>query len=265
MQQLRPSKILFAATFGLALSLSTFSLPSLASGERSLLRQGLPGRRISGGVRLDPASSCFSNFNQSLVAIIPRNNLGKTAAERPTFWFSVPETNGPASGEFQLFNESQELVYQTLVEVGNNHGLSEFKLPEDAPALTTNENYRWVFSVACTRSHSYAENRGSGWPALGLQGWVRRIELSTELTSQLSAASPEERAALFASAGLWHEQVTELINLRRRSLSNIDFQLSWAFLIQSTGLGSYVANDIAQEMTVDGTIEVTELSESTGL
>lgn len=260
MQQLRPSKTLLAATFGLVLSLSTVSLPSLANGETSLIRQGLPGRRISGGVRLDSTDSCFSNFNQSLVAIMPRNNLGKTAAERPTFWFSVPETNGPTLGNFQLFDESEALIYQTSVDVGNGNGLSEFKLPDDAPALATNDNYRWVFSVACTGSHSRIENRTAAWPALGLQGWILRVEPSAELALQLQAASPEERASLFASAGLWHEQVTELINLRRSNLSNINFQLSWASLVQSNGLASHASSELAEAMTVHDTLEDTELS-----
>lgn len=260
MKQIRRSKPLLIATFGVVVLMSTVSLPSLASGETSLIRQGLPGRRISGGVRLNPTDSCFSNFNQSLVAVMPRNNLGKTVAERPTFWFSVPETNGPISGDFQLFNASGELVYQSPVEVGNDHGLSEFKLPDDAPVLATNENYRWVFSVACMSRHSRVENRASAWPALGLQGWIRRVEPSSELDLQLRTASSEERVSLYASAGLWHEQVTELIQLRRSDLSNMNFQLSWASLIQSNGLANHVSNELAEEMTVTDRLEEAELS-----
>ena len=241
-----------SATVALLLSWSALSLPSFAN-ETNNIRQGLPGRRISGGVRLNPADSCFSNFNQSLVAVIPRNNLGKTAAARPTFWFSIPETNDSKIGEFQLFNSSEEMVFSTHLTIADDYGLSEFQLPDTAPELAINENYRWVFSVACTATTG---SEATDAPALGLQGWVRRVESPTGLASQLLTASPEDKVSLYAAAGLWHEQVTTLINLRRNNPGKINLQLTWASLLQANGLTHHASHHISEAMLV---AESTEL------
>lgn len=241
-----------SATVALLLFSSALSLPSLAN-ETNNIRQGLPGRRISGGVRLNPTDSCFSDFNQSLVAVIPRSNLGKTTAARPTFWFSMPETSGSKVGEFQLFNNAEEMVFSTHLTVADNLGLSEFQLPETAPELAMNENYRWVFSVACTATTGIGR---ADTPTLGLQGWVRRVESPAGLASQLSTASLEEQVSLYAAAGLWHEQVTTLMNLRRNNPGNMNLQLAWASLLQANGLTRHASHNISEAMLVT---EPTEL------
>ncbi|MEL6775815.1 MAG: DUF928 domain-containing protein [Cyanobacteria bacterium J06597_16] len=240
------TKPLFVATCGLLIGFGITSLPSLANGSDNL-REGLPGRRISGGVR-HASSTCFTNFNQSLVAMMPRNNLGKTAEAHPTFWFSVPQTKDLKAGTFQLFNESDDLIYTAEVDISHDHGLSEFQLPTTAPALVINTNYRWVFSVTCNNTRLVSPYENSS--ALGLQGWVRRIELSEELRSQLKETTPENRVSLYASAGLWHEQVSELVNLRRRNLNNPELQMAWTLLTESNGLMMYISNNILEQMTI---------------
>ena len=114
------------------------------------IREGLPGRRISGGVRMEPpADSCFSDFNQSLVSITPRSHMGITAQARPAFWFSIPDTVGSKAVEFRLNNEAGDLIYAAQVSIENDSGVSEFQLPESAPTLEQGKNYRWSFSLAC--------------------------------------------------------------------------------------------------------------------
>lgn len=240
MQRIQLSKTISTVAIGLLLPLS-MCLPALADNNTEL-RQGLPGRRISGGVRMEPpADSCFTDFDQSLVSIMPRNNLGKTAASHPTFWFSLPETTGAKLVTFQLRDESDELVYSTQLHIRDEAGLSEFQLPSTAPALTVNQNYRWVFSLACSN--------GSQSPILGLQGWVRRVAISESLKDRIASASSEDRFFLYSTEGLWQEQVTELLNLRRQSLVNDALQKAWTSLILSTGLTSEISSHISEAMT----------------
>ena len=236
-------KLLPVTVASLLLSLG-ISSPSFANNVSSDgVRQGLPGRRISGGVRMEPpADSCFSDFNQSLVSIMPRNNLGTTSESHPTFWFSMPETSGEKAVEFQLMNESDDLIYTAQVNVSDAAGLSEFKLPDSAPALAMNENYKWVFSMAC--------NNGSRSPVLALQGWVRRVEIAADVSAQIMAASPEDQIALYRSAGLWHEQISTLLNLRRQSSEGMALQIAWSDLMASTGLTSEVSDDVLDQMSV---------------
>lgn len=237
-------------TTGLLLSLSILSPIGWANSNTSQnIRQGLPGRRISGGVRMAPPSdSCFTDFGQSLVSIMPRSHVGTTAQERPDFWFSIPDTAGSKTVEFQLKSEDGELLYGTQVDIADSSGVSEFQLPKDAPTLAIDKNYRWSFSLAC--------NNGSQSPQLGLEGWVKRVAIDTTLEAQLATASAQERIMLYRSVGLWHEQVSELMNLRRQQEGNSQTpQLMWNALIESIGLTSHVSTRISERMSA---VEVAE-------
>lgn len=248
MQKTYRLKCFSILTVSLLFSWGLSIAPSLASRtDTSEVRQGLPGRRISGGVRTS-SGSCLADFNQTVVAVTPHTSVSKTAAAHPTFWFSLPETVGEKTVEFSLFNEAEELIYSAQVDASNDYAISEFKLPESAPSLSVNENYNWVFSLAC-------DNGSQSAPILGLEGWVQRVDISAGLAAQIEAASPEQRIELYQSAGLWHEQVTELANLRR-SQETLDttLQSEWAALMQSTGLTDYLASQLSESMAAIDTI-----------
>lgn len=235
-------------TASLLLSFSMSTMPSLARDtDSSDVRQGLPGRRISGGVRTD-SGSCLADFNQTVVAVTPHSPISKTAAAHPTFWFSLPEVTGEKTVEFSLFNEAEELIYTTQIAASSEHAVSEFKLPTSAPSLSVNENYNWVFSFACNNGSQTA-------PVLGIEGWIQRVDISAELVSQIEAADAEQRIELYRSAGLWHEQLTELANLRRSQETLSDrFQSDWTALMQSTGLADYIANQLSESMVAADTV-----------
>lgn len=220
-----------ALACGFAIVLGVFNLP--ASANREQVRQGLPGRRISGGVR----SQCFQDATksfQSLVAITPRNLLGKTAEAHPTFWFSLPETQSTKTINFELFDSADNIVYSNNVEQSHASGLSKVELPPTTKGLTPGENYRWVLDIKCESDPEYS--------SLEVQGWVRRVEISTDLSSQIASASLAEQAYLYEEAGLWHEQVTALAELRNLQPESIEAQLKWAALIQASGLDSHIPN-----------------------
>lgn len=223
------AKSAIALTCGIALAFGTLYLPASANSKQ--VRQGLPGRRISGGVR---SSECFKDSTQSLVAMMPRNLLGKTAQAHPTFWFSLPDTQSAKSIHFELFNSLDNLIYSTQIDQSNVSGLSKIELPQTAPALATGENYRWVFSLKCENDPETA--------SLDVQGWVRRVEISAELNHQIALASPTERAYLYQEADLWHEQVTTLADLRSDHPESLEAQLKWAALVQASGLDPYISN-----------------------
>ena len=93
-----------------------------------------------------------------------------------------------------------------------------------------------------------ADNQSDSW-ASQVQVQQLRAELE-ELRSQLKETTPENRVSLYASAGLWHEQVSELVNLRRRNLNNPELQMAWTLLTESNGLMMYISNNILEQMTI---------------
>ncbi|NJM96760.1 MAG: DUF928 domain-containing protein [Phormidesmis sp. RL_2_1] len=255
----RASKAVFIATLattvGLSLSVGILSQPSFASNDTDKLRQGLPGRRISGGVR-GPASSCFADFNQSIVAILPRDIASKTSAAHPTFWFSTPEFSGAKSVEFELFDQYDEIIYTTQINMSDHYGVSEFQMPETAPALAIDHEYRWVLSIACKNGYQESSR-------VGVQGLIRRVDLPSSLAAQIESASLEEKLALYTEAQLWHEQVSTLVNLRRRNLAEPTFQLAWTALMESVGLSADVSSDLSHQMSAVALGEIVANSETT--
>ncbi|MEL6158398.1 MAG: DUF928 domain-containing protein [Cyanobacteria bacterium J06554_11] len=220
------SSSLAIALFGL-LTIGAFSSPGLASpnAAASSLRQGLPGRRISGGSR-SPGTACLRTPDQPVIALMPKSNLGLTLSAHPTFWFSMPDVSADRTVEFGLYDAEGEIIYQKAFSPGAA-GITRFSLPDDAPALTANQDYRWYLSIVCDRA-SRSED-------LVVTGWVRRIEADRAFQAQLATASPEEQAALYKSQALWYDALTALAELQQTNPTS-DLQQQWIALFESVDL-----------------------------
>lgn len=197
---------------------------------------------------------CYSS-PQILTALMPANNLALTTATHPTFFIYVPHTTPPQtpdqmkSGqtsinsavyevEFELANEKEESIYQTRFAIGDTPGIVSFTLPTAAPSLEVGKNYQWYFEVLCDRDDRSGDSIVSGWS--------RRIALSPDRLNALAAASPSEKPALYAKAGLWHETLTALAELRRSQPKDKTWVTVWSNLLKAVGL-----DKIAQEPLAD--------------
>lgn len=194
-------------------------------------REGLPGRRVGGGTR----GECPIEAKR-LTALVPETNLGLTVADYPTFFFYVPESPIPTTVEFVLLDDSDRQVYETSFMTTGTGGVIDLSLPPNAglPPLTTGKNYHWYFSVVCN-----PVNRAED---IFVEGWVQRVELDPILAIKLDKASMQERVNLYAAAGLWHEAITTLTNLRRDRPNDPTMITKWTQLLQSVELDT-----IAQE------------------
>ena len=116
------------------MTLSTLAEPGAADSPTGILRQGLPGRRISGGSR-SPDAACLTTPNQPVVALMPKTNLGLTLQEHPTFWFAIPGIAANKSLEFGLFDTDGNLLHQQNIAVPSDAGITSIALPETAQTL----------------------------------------------------------------------------------------------------------------------------------
>lgn len=164
-------------------------VPALAA-EEGQVRQGLPGRRISGASRLPTACAHSAD---PLVAIVPESNLGTTAVAEPTLWLSVPQVRREKQIEFYLFDTQDEIIYQTSFVIEPTAKLVGLDLGAmaDAPKLEIDRRYRWAASVICN-----PDNRSEN---LSVEGWVDRV-----------GESPMERN------DLWYDQLSQLLDELQR-------------------------------------------------
>ncbi|NEP18263.1 MAG: DUF928 domain-containing protein [Leptolyngbya sp. SIO4C1] len=207
-------------------------LPGVAQTEGSdSLRQGLPGRRISGGSRV-PTEACVLD-QQPLIALVPDDAIGLTGKAAPTLWFALPAVSPSRSLEFGLFTQDDQLIYQTTLPV-SAAGVRSIDLTqlEGAPALTVDENYRWYLSIVCNPS-----NRSED---IWVDGWVRRVDLPSAMAADLASASPLDQPHLYLQAGLWHEAITELATLVQRYPESAALEQQWQALLSSIDLDQAV-------------------------
>ena len=153
---------------------------------------------------------------------------GLTVAERPTFWFYVPyPLTSSRPLEFVLQDEKGNEVYQTqFTESGTVPGVVGLQLPPTVDPLEVGKRYQWFFLIYCNPEE----------PTF-VEGWVERVELNPTLKNQLDqATTPQQKAAVYAEAGVWFEALTILAELRRQKPNDQALNAQWLELLQSVGL-----------------------------
>lgn len=198
-----------------------------------------PGNRTGGGKRgcesihQQPATS----KEKPLTALVPVYQspdaglvLGLTTASHPNFWFYVPYLTTDAA-EFVLQNETGQTVYQSPISLSGTPGVVSLSLPHIASPLEIGKQYHWYFNIYCHPQQ----------PPVFVDGWIKRIEPSLALKSQLETATPKQRVVLYATEGIWYEALSASAKLRHIDPKRSD----WAAMLQAVGL-----NDIASEPIV---------------
>lgn len=171
------------------------------------------------------------------------SSLGLTVAERPIFWFYIPfPLTAQRPIEFVLEDDQGKEFYQTtFTESGISSGIAGFELPSTAPPLEVNRTYRWYFSVYCTPDRTDD-------PILA-EGSVKRVAITSSLTRQLEQAKPQQRFELYAKAGLWHEAVNSLAELRRKNPEDVTLKKEWTTLLQAMNLDAIAKEPITSMLT----------------
>ncbi len=240
MRRFNPTKFAATLTIGGLLALSSLlSEPSLASEQINDPRQGLPGRRISGGSR-SPSAHCLSTPNQPLIALMPKSNLGLTVSEHPTLWFSLPAISPDRTLEFGLYAPSGELIYTTTFSASAKAEIVSLPLLETPAPLAIGQDYKWYLSVVCNQE-SRAED-------LVVTGWIRRIQPDSAVNEQLANATAQERSAVYTQSSLWYDALTDLAELRRSTPTTNTLEQQWVSLLESVDLPQVIATPLGNDL-----------------
>lgn len=188
-------------------------------------REGLPGRRVGGGTR----GGCAVGGN-SLIALVPENNLTLTTAAYPTLFFYVPEMKESKTAEFVLLNESEEVLYESVFELDGKSGIVSFSLPnsEALSPLEVGRKYQWYFSLVCNPKDR-AED-------IAVDGWLQRVNTEPNLVSRLQNASVFDQANLYISENLWTDALVILADARYERPNDVMVANEWKKLLQLIGL-----------------------------
>ncbi|MEW5860628.1 MAG: DUF928 domain-containing protein [Cyanobacteriota bacterium] len=166
-------------------------------------------------------------------------NFGLTASESPTFFFFVgvsgrhpndENLSRPQAVKFALTDiDTDEEIYETTV-VPDAPGIISITVPKNEPKhlLKVNKLYFWSFVAIFDPRH---ENS-----FLEIGGVIQRIELTSSLIKELESAAPLERAILYAKAGIWHDTLATLAQMRLSNSNDSIAKTEWEELLRSVGL-----------------------------
>lgn len=266
--RLRPA-FLFLVIFN-TLTINFIPSRTLAMLSRNSQEKALPGKAVEvaqykppkglgapetvgGGTRGGKCEQDQQTSTPLLTSLMPdltpgTAEVGVTISEAPEIFVYIPETSARMA-EFVLKDENETDIYRSEnIPISGQQSILSVKLPADKIKLEKGKNYHWYFSVICN-----PDNRRKD---IFVEGWTQHTEMSSDVASQLEKAATLERAKLYAEAGIWHEAVATLAELRRQTPDDPVLVQEWKTLLESAGL-----KQIA-ELPVDLLVTVTLLDSS---
>ncbi|MDF5725845.1 MAG: DUF928 domain-containing protein, partial [Rhizonema sp. PD37] len=221
--------------------------------EREPENRGAPRDRKGAGTRrncpvankpltaLVPLVSITANQKQVTTGTANRQYaLSLTTALHPTFWFYVPYVpKNITSVKFVLLDEKNNPVTTEPIPItlSNTPGVIRISVPATEKPLSIGQYYHWYFLMDCSPQSSSED--------IAVEGLVQRIVPKEEFTRRLVTATPRQRVALYAQAGIWQDAVTTLGELRVRQPQDAALAKDWKDLLESVGLSNISTEAIA--------------------
>lgn len=194
------------------------------------LNRGTPPATAGGATR----GSCTEKEGY-LIPLMPKQKLGLTVNEHPTFFWHISKTD-VKTAEFLLLDDNDDLVYETNLNLPKKPGIFAFTLPSDTPGLKVNKQYHWYLSVNCNSEETDE--------TITIEGWVERTKPNLALRIKLNNLAPKYRSKVYAEAGIWHEAITNVAQQRCSFPSDSNVMLNWNKLLSSVGLSDVVSEPL---------------------
>jgi hypothetical protein len=167
---------------------------------------------------------------------------GLTTDEYPTFWFFVPyDKSSITEMEFVIKDKSQKpskTIYREILNKPEKPGIisistkEAIKEPLQVGKAKHQQKYHWFLKlkVKCSPQQSVESK--------SVDGWIERVNLSSNLTKSIQQATPLQQAALYAENGIWHNALTALGEARFNQFDDASLLANWKTLLKSEQLDS---------------------------
>jgi len=192
---------------------------------------GAPVNTIAGGTR----GACEKG-EESPYALVPASGIGETAAEYPTVFWYMPQTSA-SMVEFVLQDAYGNNVYTTTYPLAKSAdvvvgapGVMGLTIPALAnlSPLEIGQQYHWQLTLICSPLDRSSD--------IVVEGKIKRVALDPILARRVQLATPQQRVALYAKAGLWHEALSTIVELQRDRPNDANLAATWDNLLESQGM-----------------------------
>ncbi len=193
---------------------------------------GAPVNTIAGGTR---GTACKEGEGTPY-ALIPASGSGETAAEYPTLFWYMPQTSA-SRVELVLKDANENEVYKTTYRLAKSAdgvvgapGVMGLTIPAFAnlSPLEIGQEYKWELTLMCN-----SQDRSSD---IMVEGKIKRVAFDPILARRLQLATPQQRVALYAKAGLWQEALSTMVELQRDRPNDANLAATWDNLLKSQGM-----------------------------
>lgn len=184
---------------------------------------------------------CVEPVGAKVTALVPDSGVGATAAPYPTVFWYMPKSSA-SEVQLMLQDANQQEIYSaryTLAKssdgsVVGSPGIMSLSLPAftNLSPLEVGQAYHWTLGLTCPPDSSGESKIDS------FDGGIVRVKPDPTLAQRIQQATPQERVALYANAGLWYETVGSLVELRRDRPNDNELTQAWNKLLNSIGLDS---------------------------
>lgn len=184
---------------------------------------GRPGQQTAGESR----GAC-ANVVQPIRAVLPESNSGKTVFGHPRFWVHFPELfTKKAEVEFIIQDESRKDIWRSRSPLNSATGYQGFALPKTENPLEIGQWYRWYVKVYCEQQVASLQY---------VQGWVKRIPLSSKLYLKLQEHPPQNHHLVYGNHRIWYDATDQLLNLYHCNPQSVALEKDWQNLIRAKGV-----------------------------
>jgi hypothetical protein len=197
--------------------------------------RGAPATRVGGATR-----SANGLVNLKLNVLAP-SDTGYTVSENPTiYWYTSEPITFPV--EFTVIStESIQDAAKPLLDVTRQppikKGFHALNLKEFGVALKPGVEYQWFVAVVRDKDQRASDIMAGGT--------IKRIagSESVAVRTKVQQASPAQRAAVYAEAGIWYDAIDQLSKEIDANPGNRQLRDQRAALLEQVGLRDAAAYD----------------------
>lgn len=191
--RLEPKQILTISVLSLFLSGGAIAAPA-----KKPYGLGVPISSGTGGA--------VRSIANSLVIPLAPEDGGRTASERPTFyWYLAKSSNFPYKTIFELrdpADRSGDVVYRAE-GIADKSGLYKFTLPSNSPSLKPEKVYIWQLRLRGSTASSNLQSIGS----------IMLSKTDSDMQKAISQAPTNlEKAKIYSSYGYWFDALNIYTN-----------------------------------------------------
>ena len=183
---------------------------------------------VSGSGTQKPSQSGSRTFDSDLIALVPASGEGITYSPRPTFWLyyaKAVNSQDPLMVRLTIKDKATNGVtysFRDIFPLETSPGFFRISLPVSVSPLKIGTQYNWEFIIFSPEDYQLFGKA---------EGMILRESSSSELSHQLTQASPREKVILYGENGVWYELVDQLACLVSNHPDNLNILNGWKSLL----------------------------------